>query len=162
MKIFLFSFSTAVVGFGQNRITITDSEIEFSLELPVGWETQNDDFYFHVFNPEWERAHLSITYYNENTPRKLDEIVDTRLIFSYPKIEGFKHLDTDLTTIDGVETISVHYQFMEDGIKMLSRETIFIKEGQIFYLNAAVEKNYLESRMVEFDTVVNSFQCRYL
>lgn len=148
-------------GFSQKRIRIKDPEIEFSLELPKKWKTQNDDYYFFVLNPKWENTQLTLTYYNENTPRQLDEIVDTRLRFSYPEIDGFKHKDTGFTEIDGVQALWVKYESKLERNKMLNVEYIFLKEGQVWYVLTSLPEEDFDSQHPILEEVVLSLQCRY-
>lgn len=147
--------------YSQKRIKIKDPEIEFSMELPKKWKTQNDDYYFFVLNPKWENTQLTLTYYNENTPRELEEIVDTRLTFSYPDIEGFKHKDTGFAEIDGVQALWVKYESKLEGIKMLNVEHIFIKEGQVWYILTSIPKEEFESRYATFEKIVLGLTCSY-
>lgn len=145
----------------QKRTTITDPDIKFSLEIPRKWKTQNDEYYFHVFNPKWENSQLTLTYYNENTPRELGEIVDTRLTFSYPEIPGFKHRDTHELQIDGVTAYRVDYDSKSEGLKMKNSEYIFLKEGQVWYVLIAIPKENVEDQFPIFQKIAESLQCEY-
>jgi len=146
----------------QERVTIKDPEIEFSFELPKKWVTQNDDFYFYVFNPDWSNTQLAITYFNMNTPRELEEIVDTRKKFSYIEIEGYSYIDTKNLEIDGVTAYSVEYNSKSEDVKLANKEYIFVKEGQVFYLLFTTERRLYDERVAPFESLVKSFRCSYL
>lgn len=148
-------------GIAQERMTVTDPEIEFSFDLPDGWETKNDDYYFYILDPDSKSSQLSITYFNENTPRELDEIVETRLKYTYPEMKGFKHLETDLAEIDGVQSYVVKFKSKLRKKTLINHEYIFLKEGQVFYLLLTVDQEE-EGHLRRFSGILTSFSCRYL
>ena len=148
-------------GQGQERITIQDPEIVFSMDVPEGWKTRNDDYYFFVLNPKAKGSQLTITYYNENTPRDLVEIVDTRIKFSYPDIEGFKHIDSVPTTLSGEDALMVKYHSKKGKKKLYNEEYIFIKAGQIFYLLVTIPEEDKNNQLRSYQDVVLSFKGDY-
>ena len=145
----------------QKRTVIKDPEIEFSMEIPKKWKTRNDEYYFHIYNPKWEGSQLTLTYYNENTPRELGEIVDTRLNFSYPDIEGFKHKNTEELTIDGVPAYRIDYASKNGGEKIKNSEYIFIKEGQVWYVLVSIPMQTHEEQFPVFRKIAESLKCRF-
>ena len=145
----------------QERVTIKDPEIQFSFDLPKDWVTQNDDFYFYVFNPEWDNTQLAITYFNMNTPRELEEIVDTRKKFSYIEIEGYSYIDTKNLEIDGVTAYAVEYNSKSEDVKLINKEYVFVKEGQVFYLLFTTERKLYDERLLPFEFLVKGFRCQY-
>lgn len=145
----------------QDRMIIEDPEITFSFDLPKGWVSQDDDYYFMVFNPEWESTQLAITYYNLNTPRELEEVVDTRKKFSYPGLPGYKHIDTQHLEIDGVTAYAIAYSSRQEDLRLLNKEYIFIKEGQIFYLLFTATRENFDDRLPGFESLILGFSCSY-
>ena len=125
--------SFGFASYSQHRVSISDPEIEFSLEVPKNWQEYDDGYFYYLVIPTRNGdEHLSITYLETD-----DESPDENFEFSmkqfFPLNEpGYQLIETGNDQIDGKPAKWGVFTSEVEGIKYKSIVYMYIDYGQIF------------------------------
>ena len=137
--------------FGQQRMTVTDPEIEFSYELPTRWQRYDDGYNLILIPPTRnEDEYLSITYFESD-----DLELDLQFNFTVKQLlplnePGFKLMEQGEDNLRDIEARWATFETTFQGTTYGNLLFFFIENGQTFKLRGT-------SRIENFDDYRNNY-----
>ena len=152
----LFQFITSV---GQ-QVTVKDPDITFSFSKPKNWITRDDGDNYMIFAPDlFNKAGMSITYFENPKETSLDEIFNAQIKYTLPSNEpGFALLNQGEEFIGSRKAKWVLYESILNEKKHVNLAYMFNENGQSFILFALARQENFNEFEEPFKQVMRSLK----
>jgi hypothetical protein len=149
--------------YSQIRETITDPEIEFSVEVPKGWLKYDDGYtYLLIIPSEFGDENLSLTYFlNEDTCLQKDFDISVKTMFPL-NIPGYKLLSAGDNIIDKQSAKWAIFTSTINGTEYKSILYMFYKHRQAFTIQGTTRKQNFNIYVNDFEAVIKSLRIKKL
>lgn len=147
----------------QNRVTIVDAEIQFSIEIPEGWSQYDDAYTYYLILPsELGIEYLSLTYLETD-----DEDVDTNFDFALSKLyplnePRFEMITSEEDIVDDQQARWAIFNSSIEGIPCRNIIYMFIEYDQIFKIRGVSQVSYFNRDIKLFKRVIKSIKIKKL
>ena len=162
LLIFIFILDCQIA-IAQNRITITDPEIKFSIEAPLDWIKYDDGYYYYLIIPsEAADENLSITYL-ETKSTLPDSIFEFTINQIYPLNEpGYNLLETGDESINNLSAKWAIFTSIDRNVHYKRFIFMFIEHGQIFKIQGTSRLENFDAHVERFRSIIKSIRIEKL
>ncbi len=152
-----------LIGFSQDRFTVTDPDIKFSVEVPEGWQKYDDGYFYYLIIPTFHGdENLSITYY-ETSDTTINENFDYSMKSIFPLNESDYHLlKTGNDEVDGKPAKWAIFTSKFKGNQYKSIIYMFIRHGQAFKIRGTARLSNFDDHIEKFRHVIRSLKAERL
>ena len=150
----------SVTALSQQRVKVVDPDLEFSVEVPEGWETKNTDYYYYVIMPaKLGNANISITYVEEDTDIPLDDIVKFKIEHFFPlNVPEFKLVESGNDAVGNTVAKWVTYSSSSEGVDFKSIHYFYSENGHTFEVVGMATSSTFDKYLPKIKKVIKSIR----
>ena len=166
MRAFIFLLLFSLIGLaavGQERVTVKDPEIVFSIMVPEGWRTYDDEYYFYVVPPGSSADNYVFITYLTTNEKDVSKAYEFTINSVLPLNEGeFTLLQEGEARIDSIPARWLLFESVVGGVRFKSIAYLFIQHGQLFTARGLAQPEQFEHYKEQFRAVIQSLEAQKL
>ena len=158
--LFIVFYSSVIA---QERVTITDPDLEFSYMLPKDWCYKDDPLYHYIAPENCDSdgiLPISITYFNYSCP-DIEVCLDGKVNGELKsELDDFELAEKGVDTIDGTESRWAIFTYTKGNETVKEAIYIFIRLGQMFEVRWRFPVGTFELYQAETRALIESFEVK--